>query len=107
MLLAHGSPREGANDEVRRLAAAVGAECAFLGSAQPSFSSVVARLVAAGATRLVVLPLFLSAGRHVTEHVPALVDAARATHPEVRFEVLPHVGAGGAVQRFVRLRLLS
>lgn len=98
ILIAHGSrdPRWCAPFE--RLAAAVdgtpgvGVALAYLELAAPSFPDAAAAAVRAGARHLRVLPLFLSGGAHVERDLPALVDAARAAHPGVRVEQLPHVG---------------
>jgi len=98
ILLAHGSrdPRWCAPFE--RLAAGldgipgVRVALAYLELAAPSFPDAVAAAVTAGARHVRVLPLFLAGGAHVERDLPALVDAARAAHPSVRFESLPHVG---------------
>lgn len=102
LLLAHGSRREASNDEVRALTAAVAAElaprydrvgCAFLELAAPDIGGAIDAEAVAGADEVVLLPYFLAAGRHVDEHIPAIVDAARERHPALRLRLLPHVGA--------------
>ena len=102
LLLAHGSRREASNDEVRALAATVAGAvaerydrvgCAFLELAAPGIGEAIDAEAAAGADEVVLLPYFLSAGRHVAEHIPAIVDAARERHPALRLRLLPYLGA--------------
>ncbi len=111
IVLAHGSRTDAANAEVRRLVDGLRAELeddtigrvavAFLDMAAPTLEACVRHEVSAGAAEIVVMPLFLASGRHVTEHVPRLVNAERARHAGVRFEVLPHVGGLAGYTGFV------
>jgi sirohydrochlorin cobaltochelatase len=104
ILVAHGSrdprwraPFERLRDELR---SELPVELAFLELAPPDFAQATAAAVAAGARRIRVLPLFMAGGAHVERELPALVDAARAAHPGVTFELL---GAIGEHPRFVEL----
>ena len=92
LLIAHGSRREASNQEVRDLAerlAQVSGERfglvvpAFLELAEPDISGGVDRCVAAGATSIVAVPYFLSAGRHVATDIPRELDKTRCSHPDV------------------------
>ena len=56
-----------------------------------------AELVAAGCTRVELLPVFLGAGGHVREDVPRLLDALRRTHPQAAFTLHPAIGEIDAV----------
>ena len=52
---------------------------AFLELMEPSLSAAVERLVERGASRVVVVPLFLGTGGHIRRDLPALIEeAARA-----------------------------
>lgn len=106
LLVAHGSRRQAANDEVRRLAARLRArlrrefeltECAFLELAEPGIPAGLHALVEGGARDIVILPYFLVAGNHVANDIPAIVDAARARYPSVRLQVKPYLGASDAL----------
>jgi len=66
---------------------------AFLQFAEPTFAEALERCVAAGATRVVVLPFLLSPGSHVDQDIPALVEEARRRHPALEIETVPYVGA--------------
>ncbi len=89
--LAHGSrdPRHAAT--VRELVAGVRAqrpdlrvEAAFLELSQPSFHTVVDRLVAAGHREIVVVPLLLNDAYHAQVDVPAAVAEASSRHEGLR-----------------------
>lgn len=108
--MAHGSRREASNDEVRTLAAAVAGEvaehydrvgCAFLELAPPGIDAAIDAEVAVGVDEVVLLPYFLSAGRHVAEDIPAIVDAASERHPALRLRLLPHLGALGEMPALI------
>jgi sirohydrochlorin ferrochelatase len=103
VVIAHGSRAEAANDAHRDVCAALAERTggpvlpAFLELAEPTLDDAVARLVADGATRVVVLPYFLYPGRHIQRDIPALVDGARAANPAVTIEVGQLFGADPAV----------
>jgi len=109
LLVAHGSRVAASNAEVADLAVRLAGELgsdqavghAFLELAEPSIPEGMDALAAAGARRIVVIPYFLSAGRHVTEDIPALVDAARKRHPGVEIEMTRHFGAQESVARLL------
>jgi sirohydrochlorin cobaltochelatase len=69
-----------------------GVVCAFLELQQPDLAAATAQLVASGATAVTIVPMFLGAGRHVREDLPALVDTLRASYPAVRFRLQAPVG---------------
>jgi sirohydrochlorin ferrochelatase len=101
LLVAHGSRREASNAEVRaltkRVAERAGArydlvECAFLELAPPSIPDGIQGCIDRGADEVVVLPYFLSAGRHVAEDIPNDVKRKQDEHPRVNIRIAPYVG---------------
>jgi sirohydrochlorin ferrochelatase len=101
LVVAHGSRRTASNDEVRQLTDRLRhiagndyarVECAFLELAEPSIPDGIDCCVADGANEVVILPYFLSAGRHVVQDIPALVSAAQARHPSVPLRIAPYLG---------------
>lgn len=87
VLFAHGSTVESANEAVRRVAADVAwqgglelAEPAFLESGVPDLLGAITRLLERGATRVVVVPYFLTLGTHLQRDLPRLVEEARRLH---------------------------
>ncbi len=106
LLVAHGSRREASNEEVRRLARRVEeaagdryavVEAAFLELAEPSIPEGIRRCLEQGAGEVVVLPYFLSAGRHVSQDIPAEVEKARRDHPGSRIRLVPYLGAAPGI----------
>ena len=99
--VAHGSRRVSSNDEVRNLAeqlrSRAGSDfgyvtCAFLELADPSIPEGLEQCQQAGAKQVVVLPYFLSAGRHVAEDIPEIVRRFSSLHPRIQIEVAPYLG---------------
>ena len=68
-------------------------ECAFLDFIAPDLREAVARLSGRGAQRIVVAPVFLSAGGHVLRDLPQRLSELQPAYPALRFEVLPALGA--------------
>jgi sirohydrochlorin ferrochelatase len=105
LLVAHGSRRQASNDEVRaligRLRAASGSfdhlDCAFLELAEPSIPDGLRQAIAKGASEVVVLPYFLSAGRHVVTDIPAEIEPVRKAYPSVDIFLAPYLGAAEGV----------
>lgn len=98
LMVAHGSRHAEANAEIHRLVHRIAKHTplvalAFLEIAPPTLDDALAELVAAGATQIVVLPYFLAAGRHTTRDIPYQINQAKAKHPQIGFEILPHLGA--------------
>ena len=100
LVVAHGSRRKASNVEVTQLATkmnsldhdfdAVGA--AFLELAEPLIPDGIRQAIAQGADEIVVLPYFLSAGRHVVTDVPGEINAVRPEFPDVKITIAPYLG---------------
>ena len=81
LLIAHGSRHQAANDDLHELAARVAArgdypivEACFLELAEPDIATGGSRCVARGATRVLMIPYFLSAGVHLLRDLTAARD---------------------------------
>ena len=101
LLIAHGSRRIQSNDEIAVIAGQLAARMdgqfesiryAFLELAEPSISAVIDQLVADGSAEIVMLPYFLSAGRHVYEDIPEIIEAKKKEHSNVTFWVASYLG---------------
>ena len=102
LIIAHGSRRKESNDEVRRLANRIKENAgpafdrvmeAFLEISSPQVDSAIADLIDEGASEIKVFPYFLSAGTHVVNDIPRLLQEERDKFPDVHIEILPHMGA--------------
>ena len=104
VLFAHGArdprwaePFEAVAARVRAAAPGVPVALAFLELMQPSLADAVTALVAEGATRVDVVPLFLGTGGHLRQDLPPLVDVLRAAHPGVAIGLHAAIGEHAAV----------
>ncbi len=104
VLFAHGArdprwaePFEAVAARVRAAAPGCRVVLAFLELMAPSLAGAVDGVVAAGATRVDVVPLFLGTGGHLREDLPPLVDALRIAHPTVAIHLQAAIGEHAAV----------
>lgn len=109
LLVAHGSRRVASNDEIRALTARIRetdpefdhVDCAFLELAEPSIPEGIRAAIRAGARQLVVLPYFLSAGRHVSEDIPGEVNSVRSEYPDIDISLAPYLGSSPEIARLL------
>jgi sirohydrochlorin cobaltochelatase len=98
LLFSHGSVLCGAERNLLELAERMRGrdnaivEVGFLNYTEPTFAHAVARCVELGATRIVIAPYFLIAGKFVVKDLPVQIDAARAEHPAIEFVVADAIG---------------
>ena len=106
LIVAHGSRREASNDEVRKLTEVICTKAgnrfmmvipAFLELASPSIPEGIEICIQAGANEVVVLPYFLSAGRHVSQDIPAEVDLKRTQYPQVKISIAEYLGSDAGI----------
>ncbi len=91
LLMAHGSRRREANDDLVALAEMLRprvpnqfVEISYLELAAPSIPESLERCFQRGATEIHMLPWFLSAGSHVTDDLTQFREEFLAAHPEAR-----------------------
>jgi sirohydrochlorin ferrochelatase len=108
LLIAHGSRRAEANADLERLAAALRAagpypqvEVAYLELAEPPIPAGGAACVAAGATRVILAPYFLSPGVHVRDDLTAARDELAERFPEVMFRLAEPLGGHPLLMKVV------
>jgi sirohydrochlorin cobaltochelatase len=104
LLFAHGArdPRWAApfEDVARRIAQAdpgVAVALGFLEFMEPGLHGAGTALVAAGCTRVDVVPLFLGAGGHVRKDVPGLLATLAEAHAHVEWTLRTTIGESEAV----------
>lgn len=102
ILVAHGSRRQAANQEIADFAASVTQAMhdrfdimnhAFWELAEPSLAQAIDAQVAAGANDIKLFPYFLAQGRHVVEDLPSVLHQKREQYPDLTLTLLPHLGA--------------
>jgi sirohydrochlorin cobaltochelatase len=104
ILFGHGSrdplwrrPIEAVAARLRASRPELSVRCAYLELDQPDLHAAVAELAAAGASQFTILPMFLGAGKHAREDLPAMVDALRAGYPGIRLDLRVPVGEDARV----------
>jgi sirohydrochlorin ferrochelatase len=105
ILFAHGSSIASANDAVRAVAKSlVDTEAAFLEQGRPSLEEAVATLAAQGATRIAVIPYFLTLGLHMQRDLPRIISSLAGIYPGVEIRVTPPLDGHPALAAIVRDR---
>jgi len=101
ILLSHGSRREEANKDVLALARLmqeyreeqkVDVSAAFLQFAEPSLPEAIKKAVHVGKELILVAPLFLTSGVHITEDIPEAVEEAERLYPGVKIKQCSPLG---------------
>lgn len=72
-------------------------ELAFLELMQPSLGEAITSQVSAGATEVVVVPVFFGQGGHLRNDFPVLLSACQEKFPEIKLSSTPAVGEDEAI----------
>jgi sirohydrochlorin ferrochelatase len=112
LLIAHGSRRAAANDDLVALATRLAdarvapiVEASFLEIAEPSIAVAGDACVTRGAQRVLMLPFFLSMGIHLTRDLRNARQALAARHPGVSFLLGPPLGPHELLDKLVIERI--
>ncbi len=112
LLIAHGSRQQAANDDLHELAGRLTAEGAypiveacFLELAEPDIPTGGERCVARGATRVLMIPYFLSAGVHLRRDLTAARDEMGRRRPDVEFLLGSPLGPHPLLDQLVAIRV--
>jgi len=96
VIFAHGSSVDSANESVRVVAADFAkqggydlVEAAFLEGSAPNLAEAVARLISGGASRILVVPYFLTLGLHLQRDLPRIVNDISRVQSNVEIRVTP------------------
>src|SRR5437016_1566740 len=99
LLIAHGSRYEEANADLHCLVAQLREkgryeviEASFLELAEPGIVEGARRCVAQGATHVILLPYFLSAGVHVLRDLSEACRLLALQHPFIKFRLAEPLG---------------
>ena len=92
LIVAHGSKEKESFTAFQKLLKAVRTrlkgkmvEGAFLQINSPSISEAIDRCAKRGERDIVILPMMMFPGRHVKEHIPEIIENAKAKHPQMDF----------------------
>jgi sirohydrochlorin ferrochelatase len=114
LLIAHGSREPSANADLHELAARLAAaeeypivEACFLELAEPDIPTGGDRCVARGATRVLMIPYFLSAGVHLRRDLTAAREELSRRHPGVEFPLGSPLGPHPLLDSLVAARILE
>ncbi|MEO1994788.1 MAG: CbiX/SirB N-terminal domain-containing protein [Planctomycetaceae bacterium] len=112
MLIAHGSRRQTANDDLLGLVELLESrgsyaivEPAFLELAEPTIPHAAETCVVRGACRVLMLPFFLSAGNHVTVDLQRYAAEFAVAYPQAEFVICPPLGLHPLMLSIVEDRL--
>ena len=98
IVFAHGSRVESANQAVRDVVSKMAAsqmapsgphvvEAAFLELGAPDLTAATGLAIARGATRIVVIPYFLTLGTHLQRDLPRLAREASHAHGDIEIQI--------------------
>jgi sirohydrochlorin ferrochelatase len=99
LLIAHGSRQEEANEDLYHFVSELGTkgaypivEASFLELAEPNIETGSLRCIDQGATQVILLPYFLSAGVHVRRDLTAIGRRLAKRFPDVNFLLAEPMG---------------
>lgn len=99
ILFAHGArdpewanPMRAVQARVAEQAGAVDVRLAFLEFMNPTLGEAVSELVAGGAGRIVILPMFIARGGHLKRELPEMIGQLRLAYRDVEFSLAPVIG---------------
>lgn len=111
VIFAHGSSVVSANESVRRAAETTArnggfelVETAFLEQARPDLREAVELLVRKGATRILVIPYFLTLGVHLERDLPKIVEGLASIYKGVEIRVTPPLDGHPALCQILEQR---
>jgi sirohydrochlorin cobaltochelatase len=77
---------------VRQRMTDVPVELAFLEFMAPTLADCAAGLIAQGADKVVVMPMFVARGGHLKKETPEMIEKLRSTYPNVEFSLGNAIG---------------
>lgn len=99
ILFAHGArdpewanPMRRVQVVIRQRMTGMPVELAFLEFMSPTLPERAAELIAQGADRIVVLPMFIARGGHLKKETPEMIETLRSTYPNVEFSLGNAIG---------------
>ena len=99
ILFAHGArdpewanPLRRVQSGIRHPMMCVSVKPAFPGFTAPTLPERAAELIAQGADKIVVMPMFVARGGHLKKETPEMMELLRSTYPKVEFSLGNAIG---------------
>lgn len=112
LLLGHGSRREEANQEweqlwqmFREMHPQLIVQRGYIEFYHPSLEEGIALLLQQAISTVVIVPLFLTTGKHLYQHIPAMIDKLRVIYPDVQFVLTEHIGPDSLLLKIIEKRI--
>ena len=114
LIMAHGSPRPEANDDIRLVAAVVEGtgryaivRVGYLDCNEPDITTAIDQCVEAGARSIAAVPYFLHSGKHLLRDLPATLRAGVRRHPNVEILMGRYLGAEPEMAALLHARVAA
>lgn len=114
LIMAHGSPRPEANDDIRAVAEVIRSrnvypivEIGYLDCNEPDIAGAVDLCVAAGAREIIAVPYFLHSGKHFVRDLPDALKESATRHPGVEIQMGDYIGRQSAMTEVVQNRIAA
>lgn len=111
VIFAHGSSIESANESVRQVTESVRrdggfdiVEAAFLEQGLPDLTAAVDAVIQRGATRVIVVPYFLTLGLHLQRDLPRITAGLARAHKGVEIRIAPPLDGHPALGAILKER---
>ena len=99
ILFAHGArdpewanPMRRVQANIRQRMTSVPVELAFLEFMTPTLPERAAEMIALGADKIVVMPMFVARGGHLKKETPEMIEVLRLKYPKVTFSLGNAIG---------------
>jgi len=117
IIAAHGSPLKessGVEEVASALHAMMHPECdkdcvriGYLQFSKPSIKDAIDEAVNNGAGKIIIHPFFLSRGIHVTKSIPAIINEAETSYPDVKFIYTEPLGADNELAEIILKKIMA
>lgn len=112
VLLGHGSIREQANIEVRAMWEMMKEQLpdldirgCFVEVAHPTLEQVITQLADEGSKRIVIVPMFLTRGNHLSNGIPRILNTMRERYTDIQIDLTQHLGVDPLLAEIIKNRL--
>jgi len=112
LVIAHGSPRKEANEDVRSVAETIRSrgvfpivEIGYLDCNEPDIPSAIERCIELGAEQINAVPYLLHSGKHFVRDLPEALEQAAQRHPGVTILMGDYIGRRPEMLDVIRDRI--